>query len=67
MSFVGIVGFVVSFGVVVVVEEDGSTRYAVVCPVGDAAFVIGVWAYDVFAGCLVGRLDGMVSVFGVGG
>lgn len=52
MRCVRIVGFVVGLGVVAVVEEDSAACYSVVCPVVDAAFMVGIWAYYVFAGCL---------------
>jgi hypothetical protein len=49
---VGIVGIVVGLGVVAVIEQDSAACYAVVCPVVNAAIIIGVWACYIFAGCL---------------
>lgn len=54
MGRVGVVGFVVGLSVVAVIEKDSAAGYAVVCPVVDAAVVVGIWAYYVFAGCLRG-------------
>lgn len=57
MGLVGVVGFVVGLGIVTVVKEDAAACYAVVCPVVDAAVVVGVWAYYVFACRLWELLD----------
>jgi hypothetical protein len=51
---VGVVGYVVGFGVGAVVEEDAAAGDAVLGPVVDAAFVVGGWA-------------GYVAAFGLDG
>lgn len=52
---VGVVGYVVGFGVGAVVEEDAAGGDAVVGPVVDAAFVVGGWAGYVCSFSLDGK------------
>lgn len=59
MCCVWVVGLVVCFGVVVVVQEDSSTGDSVCCPMVDAAAVVCGFAYKVGAFGLC--VDGLVS------
>ena len=58
MCCVRVVGLVICFGIVIVVQEDSSTGDPVRCPMVDAAAVICGFAYKVGAFGL--RIDGLV-------